>query len=42
TFSVKQRAARTARNPKTKETISVPASHSPAFKPGKLLKEAVN
>ncbi len=41
TFSVTQRAARTARNPRTGETIHVPASRAPKFKAGKSLKEAV-
>ncbi len=41
TFSVADRAARTARNPRTGETINVPASKAPKFKPGKALKDAV-
>lgn len=41
-FEVKQREARIGRNPKTKEEISIPASKSPVFKPGKALKDAVN
>ena len=41
-FEVRSRAARTGRNPKTKETIQIPASKAPAFKPGKALKEAVD
>ncbi|RME81482.1 MAG: HU family DNA-binding protein [Zetaproteobacteria bacterium] len=41
TFSVAQRAARTARNPRTGETIQVPASKAPKFKAGKSLKETV-
>ena len=40
-FEVKSRAARTGRNPKTKETIKIAASKVPAFKPGKALKDAV-
>ena len=40
-FEVKQRAARTARNPKTNESVKIPASKLPMFKPGKALKEAV-
>ena len=40
-FEVKQRAARTARNPKTNEPVAIPASKLPMFKPGKALKEAV-
>ncbi len=41
TFSVVDRAARTARNPRTGETINVAASKAPKFKPGKALKDAV-
>ncbi len=40
-FEVKSRAARIGRNPKTKETINIPASKVPVFKPGKALKDAV-
>jgi len=40
-FEVKERAARTGRNPKTNETIEIAASRSPAFKAGKGLKDAV-
>lgn len=40
-FEVKKRAARTGRNPKTKETIQIPASKVPVFKAGKALKDAV-
>ena len=40
-FEVKHRAARTGRNPKTKETITISASNTPAFKAGKALKDAV-
>lgn len=42
TFEVKERAARTGRNPKTKEAINIPASKAPVFKAGKALKEAVS
>lgn len=42
TFEVRDRAARTARNPQTGEEIDVPAQRAPAFKAGKALKEAVN
>ena len=42
TFSVKDRAARTGRNPKTGEPLHLPASKAPVFKAGKTLKEAVN
>ena len=41
-FEVKERPARTGRNPRTKETIKIPASRSASFKPGKALKDAVN
>lgn len=42
TFEVSERAARTGRNPQTKETIEIAASKSPKFKPGRGLKEAIN
>jgi DNA-binding protein HU-beta len=42
TFSVRKRAARTGRNPRTGETIKIKASKNPAFKAGKALKDAVN
>lgn len=42
TFEVRERAATTARNPQTGETVDVPAKRVPAFKPGKGLKDAVN
>lgn len=42
TFSVKDRAARTGRNPQTGKEIQIPAATLPAFKPGKALKDAVN
>ena len=42
TFSVKERAARTGRNPQTGETITIKASRSPSFKAGKALKDALN
>ena len=41
-FLVRDRAARTGRNPKTGEAIEIKASKSPAFKAGKALKDAVN
>jgi DNA-binding protein HU-beta len=41
TFEVRDRAARTGRNPQTGEEIQISASKIPAFKPGKELKEAV-
>ncbi len=42
TFSVKERAARQGRNPKTGETIQIKAAKVPGFKAGKALKDAVN
>ncbi|PJE79551.1 DNA-binding protein HU-beta [invertebrate metagenome] len=42
TFLQRSRAARMGQNPKTGEKISIPASNTAAFKPGKTLKEAVN
>jgi DNA-binding protein HU-beta len=42
TFSVRERAARTGRNPQTGETIDIKASKTPGFKAGKALKDAVN
>ena len=41
TFEVRERAAKTARNPRTGETIDVPACKVPAFKAGSALKDAV-
>ena len=41
-FEAKQRQARVGRNPATKESIEIPASTLPAFKPAKALKDAVN
>ena len=41
-FSVKQRAARKGRNPKTGEVIEIAASQVPEFKAGKGLKDAVS
>ena len=42
TFENRERSARTGRNPRTGETIDIPASKLPSFKAGKGLKEAVN
>ena len=42
TFSVKDRAARTGRNPQTGEPIEIAAAKIPSFKAGKALKDAVN
>jgi DNA-binding protein HU-beta len=41
-FSVNARAASEGRNPRTGETIQIPASNVPKFKAGKGLKDAVN
>ncbi len=40
-FSVKARAARTARNPRTGESVNVPAMKVPKFKAAKALKDSV-
>jgi DNA-binding protein HU-beta len=42
TFEVRDRKARTGRNPQTGATIQIAAAKSPAFKAGKALKDAVN
>lgn len=42
TFTVRNRAARSGRNPRTGETIKIKASKVPGFKAGKGLKDAVN
>ncbi len=42
TFSVKHRAAREGRKPRSGETIQIKASNAPGFKAGKALKDAVN
>ncbi len=42
TFSVKDRAARTGRNPQTGAPIEIAAAKIPGFKAGKALKDAVN
>lgn len=42
TFSVRERSARTGRNPQTGETIQINAAKVPSFKAGKALKDAVN
>lgn len=42
TFSVKERAARTGRNPQTGAEIKIKAATVPSFKAGKSLKDAVN
>lgn len=40
-FDIKDRPARTGRNPRTKEAIEIPAARLPVFKPGKALKDKV-
>lgn len=42
TFLVRERAARSGRNPRTGETIQISAAKNPSFKAGKALKDAVN
>ncbi|ODP97029.1 MULTISPECIES: nucleoid-associated protein HU-beta [Salinivibrio] len=42
TFSVRERAARTGRNPQTGAEIQIAAAKVPGFKAGKALKDAVN
>ena len=42
TFSVKARAARQGRNPRTGDAIQIAASNTPGFKAGKALRDAVN
>lgn len=41
-FVVAETAARTGRNPRTKESIDIPAGKRPAFRPGSRLKSAVS
>lgn len=42
TFTTTQRKATTGRNPRTGESINIPASTQPKFRPGKSLRDAVN
>lgn len=42
TFTVKERAARTGRNPQTGAAIEIKAARVPGFKAGKALKDALN
>ena len=42
TFATKYRPPRTSCNPRTGETVSIPASAAPAFRAGKALKDAVS
>ncbi len=41
TFEIREREARTAKNPRTLETVEVPATRVPAFKAGQALKAKV-
>ena len=41
-FEVRKREERSGRDPRSGETITIPACNSPAFKAGKALKDAVN
>lgn len=41
-FSLHHRPARMGRNPKTGESVALPAKHAPHFKPGKELRERVD
>lgn len=40
-FVIRERAARSGKNPKTGESISIPASRSVGFRPGKALKDTL-
>lgn len=42
TFSTREREARVGRNPRTGETVDVPAKKVPYFKPGKEMRERLN
>ena len=42
TFEVTERAAREGKNPRTQESITIPASRLPKFKPAKQFKDSVN
>ena len=42
TFEVAERPAREGRNPRTGETMTIAASKTPKFKPGKALKDEIN
>lgn len=42
TFTVRERSARTGRNPQTGKEITIAAAKAPAFRAGKVLKDAVN
>ena len=42
TFETRQRSERNGVNPRTKQTIKIPASKAPVFKAGKALKDSCN
>ena len=42
TFEVRERAARTGRNPRTGQSIKIPARNQPKFRAGKVLVDSVN
>lgn len=42
TFDVRERGARTGRNPRTGEAIEIAASRAPAFRAGKALRDRLN
>ena len=42
TFEPRERSAKTGKNPRTGESIEIPASKIPAFKAGKAFKDIVN
>ena len=42
TFTVKKRAARNGKNPRTGEMMQIAACNAPTFKAGRVLKDAVN
>lgn len=42
TFDVRERRARTGRNPRTGEAVEIPAGKAPAFRASRALKESVN
>ena len=42
TFDVRERRARTGRNPRTGEAVEIPAGKVPAFRASRVLKESVN
>jgi len=42
TFEIRERSARQGKNPRTGETVTIPAARVPVFKAGKALREAVS